>query len=372
MVSFFATKNCKPKHIIIAPPYVTSSVVTPKVLRGNQRLHAGNALLAARRNELKTVSAQPQTGHFSALKSTLNGETSTEQPQDFQQTSTSKIEHYDIPLLGGIAAAALKNGQVAAARYWVLAHDYVNRRGGFKTIHHADLLDYLTETFGHNRRYAREQLQQYDGIFWERVKGKKWLIFGQPVVSVNLGVDRHQAGSRVWVNSADLVGSYHDARRAFYTAALQGMNRDGLPTSRAAIEDAMSIPPRTQSSLTKKAPQITTKKHFEVLGSLKHRDDFDGLHDYAAEYGSSVFQLCDIRGKRGEAYRWYAARVMPNSYSTTYQTVTTGKSTRKAINSKIRSIIGERETFGNESKPKRIYYRQQVRGRVIKREERGD
>ena len=242
-----------------------------------------------------------------------------------------------IPVLSGIVDTLLKRKLVGLGRYWLLIHDYLNRRAGEQLIDRVELIDFLECTFGHSRRYISQLLKKGEGLFWERTNFGRIFVYGQSRVCINLDPKRNR--SKVDVPVSQLTGKIKAARSILLIASIEATDRDSRPISQAAIEEIAGVPSRTQTRYVTDSPHIERIHNIEILAELTGKNDTETLREAAAIYGNAVFPFRDKHGKqRGKQQQWYAARNMPNSYTTSLK-LTENKSAHKRINRKIRSLL---------------------------------
>ncbi|MCO5185414.1 MAG: hypothetical protein M9965_15945 [Anaerolineae bacterium] len=259
--------------------------------------------------------------------------------------------------------AILKNEQVAVGRVWLLcryldrdgrgwiAMDAIQRAFVKKEAHHKGRVKGQSDPLSvalFGRRRLRQILGQGKSVFWDRDdQGRLW-IFGAARVAANLGIARLQ-NRAVMLPLAGLTGSIGQARALFY-AAFHAGRPAGQPVSRAAIEQVTGVPARTQAHYEQQAG-IGRKRNFTIGAGWGS----DSAENDAYAHGNAVFHFVDHRGRHGKCGQHYAARQLPNSYTTKLQTCARGR--QRKINTRLADLVTRGAGERPETDFARLYYR---------------
>lgn len=262
-----------------------------------------------------------------------------------------------------ILNAILKQEQAAAGRVWLLCryldsdgrgwlpvealrHALTRRKaeGGRWKAENSSCILHPSSFPVLGWRRLRQILGQGKGIFWERDDAGRLWVFGAARVAATLGVARLQ-NRPILLPIAELTGTMGQVRALFY-AAFHAGRPEGQPISRATITAVTGVPARTQFHYEETA-RIRRQRNFTIgagWGRASAEND-------AYQHGNAVFQFIDYRGRHGKCGQTYAARQLPNSYTSTLQACTRGR--QRKVNARLADLV----TWGAGERPKTVFTR---------------
>jgi hypothetical protein len=389
MAHEFMDRIAQPSAGVNAPAH-SQRIVASQADAASTALVAANAVLLARRSQLKFVrqdapSAQnvfhteavtdalpahlgwEHTGYTELLRRSVHGNSAiVTQQRDLRiaiRTPSPKPTKTTVKAYPSILNALLKQEQAAAGRVWLLCrHLDVDGRGWIDVTdlrqaltkrkaeerHASSILYPLCSTPIFGWRRLRQILGQGKGIFWNRDEHGRLWIFGAARVAANLDVERLQ-NRPIQLPVSELTGTMGQVRAVFY-AAFHAGRQANQPISRTAIAQATGVPARTQF-------------HYEETARIKRRKNYTigagwgsvSAENSAYQHGNAVFEFIDHRGRHGKCGQTYAARQLPNSYSTRLETCTRGR--QRKVNARLADLV----TWGAGERPEktftRLYYR---------------
>lgn len=232
-----------------------------------------------------------------------------------------------IPSHPTLNAAALRAGEVATYRAWLLLTPYL--RDGRQLIGRWEARQHLCDDgdcAGFSRRYWRIIRQRGHGRYWDITANGDLYLYGRATVATLLGVD-HLTRCVVMLDSAELAASTQNAKQLLYISV--HVERDGQPTSRETLTDLTSLP-RYQQLRYDRAAKVRIERNFAIIGRA------DELRDQIWKHGGAAHKFIDFHGLQGPKGATYSARTLPNSYHVDDLQQRRGGSSIKRINRKLR------------------------------------